>query len=245
LVERGDNWSSLNIAQVLKISKLVACFIKRIENHILNGSYPDTVPVFTPRDANPNHMSTAAAYFSKRISTECVSTAEKAKSNVSPPSTLACDMQNKKQKLTPGAGLKDFTKAGLFHCKEGTLVYELLPADFIKKSAVSFASITRSVPASSVLRIWAYQQVGQVPPEDQIKILKHCHASKGKKVWLDADIFAKHNITIPKKFAYLHVVLKVCNRFARQWRACGHFPRAFYLAFTFNSYMHASTSHMT
>jgi hypothetical protein len=26
-----------------------------MENHILEGSYPDTVPAFTPRDANPNH----------------------------------------------------------------------------------------------------------------------------------------------------------------------------------------------
>jgi hypothetical protein len=36
-----------------------------------------------------------------------------------------------------------------------------------------------------------------------MKILEHCHASKGKKVWLDADIFAKHNIAIPEKLTYL------------------------------------------
>jgi hypothetical protein len=46
-------------------------------------------------------------------------------------------------------------------------------------------------------------RLDRVPPEDQKKILEHCHASKGKKVWLDADIFAKHNIIIPKKFIYL------------------------------------------
>jgi hypothetical protein len=27
----------------------------------------------------------------------------------------------------------------------------------------------------------------KMPPEDQDKILAHCHAGKGKKVWLDAD----------------------------------------------------------
>jgi hypothetical protein len=36
-----------------------------------------------------------------------------------------------------------------------------------------------------------------------MKILEHCHASKGKEVSLDADIFAKHNIAISEKFAYL------------------------------------------
>jgi hypothetical protein len=137
LVEQGDDGSSLNIVEVVKISKFVACFFERIENHtILDGSYPDTVPAFTPRDANPNHksaMSAAAAYVGERIPTERASTAKKAKADVSPPGTPARDRQTKKQRLKPGAGSKDFTKAGLFHCKEGTPVHELFPADLIKK----------------------------------------------------------------------------------------------------------------
>jgi hypothetical protein len=43
----------------------------------------------------------------------------------------------------------------------------------------------------------------RVLPEDQRKILEHHHASKGKNLWLDTDIFAKHNVTILKKFVYL------------------------------------------
>jgi hypothetical protein len=66
LVECGDNGANLNVAQVLKISKLVICFFKRIENHILKGSYPTTVLTITLRDANPNHkpmsVMTAAAH---------------------------------------------------------------------------------------------------------------------------------------------------------------------------------------
>ncbi len=49
---------------------------------------------------------------------------------------------------------------------------------------------------------YEFDHVGRwdrVPPKDQRKILELCHASKGKKVWLDTDFFAKHNVTIPKK----------------------------------------------
>jgi len=204
LVEQGDNWTSLNIAQVLKISKLVDCFFERIENHILDGSYPDTVPAFTSRDANPNHMSAAAAHVGEFISTQRVYTAKKAKANASPPGTPARDRQTKMQKLKPGAGSKDFTKAGLFHCKEGTQINELFPVDSIKKyySFVCFHKKKCSKPHQSC----GFEHIGRwdrVLPEDQMKILEPCHASKGKKVWLDSDIFAKHNIVIPEKFAYL------------------------------------------
>jgi hypothetical protein len=131
LVKCGDNGPNLNVAQVLKISKLVAHFYQRIENHILEGSYPDTVPTFTPRDANPNHKSMsaiAAAHVGERVST-----AEKTKADMSPPGTPVCDRQAKKQKLKPGAGLKDLFKASLFHYIEGTLISDLFPMDLVKK----------------------------------------------------------------------------------------------------------------
>jgi hypothetical protein len=41
LVKCKDNQANLNIAQVLKISKLVTCLCEHIENHILKGSYPN------------------------------------------------------------------------------------------------------------------------------------------------------------------------------------------------------------
>jgi hypothetical protein len=71
-VERGDNGANLNIAHVLKISKLVACFFGCIENHIFEWSYPDTIPAFTPRDGNQNHKSMSAitaAHVRERVST--------------------------------------------------------------------------------------------------------------------------------------------------------------------------------
>ncbi len=55
LFEHGDNGANVSTVQLLKIAKLVARFFVQMENHILEGSYPDTVPTFTPRDAIPNH----------------------------------------------------------------------------------------------------------------------------------------------------------------------------------------------
>jgi len=51
-VERGDNGSSLNIEQVVKISKLVARFFERMENHILRQQYM-SVNVFLPNALLP------------------------------------------------------------------------------------------------------------------------------------------------------------------------------------------------
>jgi hypothetical protein len=90
LVKHGDNRTNLNIAQVLRISKLVACFFERVENHILEGSYPDTVPAFTPRDGNTNHKSMSA--ITAAHVGDCVSTAEKTKADVSPPVVSCLDM---------------------------------------------------------------------------------------------------------------------------------------------------------
>jgi len=45
--------------------------------------------------------------------------------------------------------------------------------------------------------------VGEDPSRRSGENLEHFHAGKGKKAWLDAETFAKHNVTIPEKYAYL------------------------------------------
>jgi hypothetical protein len=131
LVERGDSGANINIALPSKITKLVARFFERMENHILEGSFPDTVPACTPRDANPSIQKGANVATSTARVVGTV--AEKSKADVSPPGTPACERTSKKQKLKKGAGSLDFTKAGLFHCKEGTPVADLFPAGLTKK----------------------------------------------------------------------------------------------------------------
>jgi hypothetical protein len=95
LVERGDSGAKINIVLPSKITKLVACFFGRMENHILEGSFPDTVPTCTPRDANPSiQKGTANATLTPRVAGTIV---EKSKADASPPGTLARDRTSKKK----------------------------------------------------------------------------------------------------------------------------------------------------
>ena len=95
----------------------------------MEGTVPDSVPNFTPRDANPKIMNAVAPV--AKIA------ALKVKSDASPPGTPARERTEKKQKVKPAG--KDFTKAGLFHCKEGTPIAELFPNN-LKKKLCSFFS---------------------------------------------------------------------------------------------------------
>ena len=87
LVEHGDDGSKLIITLVAKIVMFIPRFFSNIKNHIMEGSVPDSVPNFTPRDSNPKLLQAAnimVASYAK------VSTL-KAKSETSPPSTPACE----------------------------------------------------------------------------------------------------------------------------------------------------------
>ncbi len=161
LVEHGDNRGNISTVQLLKIEKLVAHFFEQMENHILEGSYPDTVPAFTPRDANPNHKvpsMIAATNIKERPA------AEKTKMDVSPPGTPACKRTYKRQKLKPGAGSKDFMKEGLFCCKEGTPIAELFPSNLLKRYCSFFCFYNKKMlQAKAVLQLQACWQVEKDP----------------------------------------------------------------------------------
>jgi hypothetical protein len=55
LIKYGDNGTKLIIAPVQKIVKYAARFFDRMNNHVLKGTFPDSFPKFTPRDANPRY----------------------------------------------------------------------------------------------------------------------------------------------------------------------------------------------
>ena len=81
---------------------------------------------------------------------------------------------------------------------------ELFPANLEKKLCSFFC--LHGKKCSNPTLVWEYEHIGKwekIPANDQIKILEHCHATQGKKVWLDAETFAKHKIIIPDKYAYL------------------------------------------
>ncbi len=102
------NWQSTQLITTVNINANV---IERIENHILEGSHPDDVPAFTPKDSNQNHK--VPRMIVTGTNAEERPTAEKTKSDAPPPGTPARDRHSKNPKLKADAALKDFTKAGL------------------------------------------------------------------------------------------------------------------------------------
>ena len=55
LIEHGDNGTKLITVPVQKIVKYAARFFDCMDNHVLKGTFPDSFPKFTPRDANPRY----------------------------------------------------------------------------------------------------------------------------------------------------------------------------------------------
>jgi hypothetical protein len=151
-----------------------------MDNHILEGSYPTTVPGFIPRDANLNHQ--IVNVIAMVDAGKCL-VAEKSKTDMSPPRTPATERKSKRQKLKAGAGSIDFTKVGIFHCKEGNSISELFPADLTKNYCSFFCF--RNKKCTKHHQACKFDHIGRwdkVPANDQLKILEHCDATKGKRV---------------------------------------------------------------
>ena len=99
----------------------------------------------------------------------------KTKPETSPPSTPACERTSKKQKIKTAPGAKDLTKAGLFHCKDGTPHLDLFPSNLEKKCCTFFC--LHGKKCSKLAQVCEYEHIGKwekIPANDQIKILKHC-----------------------------------------------------------------------
>ncbi len=174
-------------------------FFSNIENHIVEGSVPDSVPNFTPRDVNPKIIQATTA-----IAPVSGVAALKAKSDALPPGTPTCECNGKKQKIKPAAEGKDFSKAGLFCCKEGMPILELFPSNLEKKYCSFFCFHDKK--CSKPNQACNFDHIGKwdkIPANNQLEILEYCHATDGKKVWLDANTFAKHRAMVPDKYAYL------------------------------------------
>jgi len=161
LIEHGSDGSNLKVDLVVKIVKFVTRFFANIDNYIMEGTVPDSIPNFTPRDANPKIMNAVAPV--------AEIAALKVKPDASPPGTPARERTEKKQKVKPAG--KDITKAGLFHCEEGTPINELFPNNLEKKlcSFFSFHNKKCSKPNQAC----DFEHIGKwdkIPAADQTKI---------------------------------------------------------------------------
>ena len=87
------------------------------------------------------------------------------------------------------------------HCRS---FLDLFPANLEKKLCSLFC--LHGKKCSKPSQVCGYEHIGKrekIPATDQIKILEHCHATQGKKIWLNANTFLKHKNTIPDKYTYL------------------------------------------
>jgi hypothetical protein len=73
-----------------------------------------------------------------------------------------------------------------------------------KQFSLSSVSTTKIAPSLIRLVILSLSESGiRFLPTTKPKILPHCHATQGKKVWLNDNTFAKHRATVLNQFAYL------------------------------------------
>ena len=107
----------------------------------MEGFVPDSIPNFTPRDANPKLL---------HVARDIVPAVEiaglKVKPEALPPGTPACERVGKKQKLKPATEYRDYTKVGIFCLKEGATVLDLFPNDLKKNycTGLTFLSMIRN-----------------------------------------------------------------------------------------------------
>ena len=92
MVKHGDDGSKLTIILVTKIVKFIRRFFSNMENHIMEGSVPDSVPNFTPRDSNPKLLQTVNIVVTPYAKVSTL----KAKPETSPLSTSAREHTGKK-----------------------------------------------------------------------------------------------------------------------------------------------------
>ena len=90
LIEHGDNGSKLKVDLVVKIIKFVMRFFANINNNIMEGTVPDSVPNFTPRDANPKIRNAVAPV--------AEIAALKVKPDASPPGTPSANVSEKSRR---------------------------------------------------------------------------------------------------------------------------------------------------
>jgi hypothetical protein len=90
LIKHGDDGSNLVTTSIQKIVKYLARFFDCMDNHILEGSYPNTIPKFTLQDANPKYKNGSLKFASMiaTIESRALAISNKSKPNASPPGTL-------------------------------------------------------------------------------------------------------------------------------------------------------------
>jgi hypothetical protein len=85
LIKHGDNGTKLTIVPVQKIIEYAARFFNCMDNHVLKGTFPNSVPKFTQRDANPRYQIANVIATMENRAALSISGDKKSKPDTSPP----------------------------------------------------------------------------------------------------------------------------------------------------------------
>jgi len=129
-----------------------------MENHILEGTYPDVIPKFTPKDANPKyHITSVIASIDQGGLDLC----KKVKPEASPPAVPARERVQKRQKLSPFLGRKISPRL-VFSIAEMVSKEVICYLRICQRSIVlSFASTIKDAPSPIRLAILSTLEGGR------------------------------------------------------------------------------------
>jgi hypothetical protein len=195
LVEHGDHGTGLNIKSISTAIKLASKIWKKMTKHIEDHTVPKEVPAFarTLFVKQPGGGFTNAQVVKKTAETPAANGKGKKDGN---------EPKKKKQKRKAS----DISlKLGMFHIKQGVNATLALPEKGKLKDRICLDFCAHgkkcNYPQMLCKNSKHYTTWKNIPDKDKLVLLKHM--SESKNLWLDAETFSKHKITLAPEFTHL------------------------------------------
>ena len=205
-IELGND--DFDTKMVVTAVKLASKFFSKVQEHIDDNSFPKDVPAF----ARGFFADAAGGGF-----VQAPTIAEQPPANTSTRQPAEANPNGKRKpygeeqeggKKKPRKEFSDKSlKMGLFHIKKGIPLAKAMPDKSTLKDGASicldFCSHERKCNFTHLLckNGKHYTNWKNVPDDDKMTLLKHMSATG--LMWLDAETFTKHGITIAPEFVYL------------------------------------------
>lgn len=207
-IELGEN--DFDTKMVVTAVKLASKFFSKMQEHIDDNSFPKDVPAFARGffDAAGGGFAHAPAVNEQPpANTSIQPSIQPAEANPNGKRKPNGEEQENGKKKPRKEFSDKSLKMGLFHVKKGTPAAKALPDKSILKDGSSicldFCCHERKCNFTHLLcrNGKHYTNWKNVPDDDKMSLLKHMSATG--HMWLDAETFAKHSISIAPEFAHL------------------------------------------
>jgi hypothetical protein len=198
LVEHGATGDKLDIRNVSIAVKFAAKFWKKMNNHIKDDTVPKEIPSFAHTmfvEPTSGIVAAASVAIDKSTATSTASIGAKGKKYGNEPS------KKKQKRETSNKSLK----IGLFHMEKGATVATALPEKGKLKGDICMDFCCHdkkcNFPHLLCRNGKHYTTWKNVPDKDKAVLLTHMDGKK--KMWLNANMFARHKVTIAPEFSHL------------------------------------------